>query len=139
MRARARATDFFRAISGKERGIAGVALAATNVYGLAALFSDLGPREPPWLRVVLIAMLYIAGGAAVGALLPRRWHLAVLGCGTSTLMGALAFSYRWTTGAPPLYWTLIVLELSGPPTVTLAAAYLGSRYRRRLETNASGA
>ena len=103
------------------------------------MFSDLGPLEPAWLRIVSIVGLFMLAGTVFGALLPKAWYLAVLACISPVTLGAFALWMRLSAGGPPPYWAFILLVLSVPPLLALVSAYLGSRLRRNVEVAGSDA
>lgn len=135
----ARLARFFQAIAGHGWLIAALVVLGANILGLAAVFSDLGPSEPAWLRIVSIVGLFVFAGTVFGALLPRAWYLAVLTCIGPMAFGALALSVRLRVDGPPPYWTFILLTLSVPPMLALVSAYFGSGLRRNVEIAGSDA
>jgi hypothetical protein len=102
---------------------------AVGVIGLWAVFSDFGPNESPTARWLIVGLIYAAGAAAVGALVPQRWYLALLTAWGPLAIGLLGLATRLRIGGPFPYWSFLALEILGVPGVALAFGYLGRKCR----------
>ena len=107
------------------------AIALAVGLGGVALFVQLGPAESVPLRVALAVLLYLLGGAAVGALHSsgRGWALAALNAWSGVLLGSVGLGVTLTDPRPGDLW-LSLAFLSGPLALSLAGGWIGSRARR---------
>ena len=103
-----------------------------GVLGLSGFFSDLGPGESERERIAFVVGVYVVGGGLLGALLPRRWYLAVLSAWGPLLVSAPGLLVPLSRGQATPYWSYILLGLVGAPAVAVAAGFAGSRIRLAL-------
>ena len=90
------------------------------------LFADSSPAG-----MISVIAIFIAGCAAVGALIPERWKLAALCSWGAVLLAILELGYRLgrepVPGQQPLIQVL--LTLLGAVGLALLGGYIGSRLR----------
>jgi hypothetical protein len=98
-------------------GVAGI--------GFKAFFSDLGPHEALWVRILVVGAAYTVVPLLVGALIPDRWYLAVLAAVGPVALGAFAMVMRIAGGVAPPYWSFITVSLVGVPAVACCRAMSG--------------
>jgi len=105
--------------------------AATVIFlvgflGLWAMFTDQGPQESLLGRGLLVTIVYVLAGAAVGVLVPKRWYVAALSAWGPALMALLTLTAKAVHGqGPPLDARFLVLSLLIAPAVALASGILG--------------
>ncbi len=102
-----------------------------GVVGLWAVFADIAPKGSAAWRWSLTAIVYAGGAAVVGALVPRRWYLALLAAWGPVTLGLLGLITKLVSGAAVPYWSFLALVLVFVPAVALLFGYLGTRAVRR--------
>ena len=108
-----------------------VALALlVGVAGLWTVFTDVGPNESRAARWLMTGLVYALGATAVGALVPRRWYLALLAAWGPVVLGAVGLVAKLANGGAVPYWRFLATNLLGVPAVALLFGYLGMRARR---------
>jgi hypothetical protein len=113
----------------------GASALATGWVGLAGLFSDFGPHERLVGRIGVVAAAYVVGCGLIGALVPRRWYVAVSGAWgpvllSTFMLGAVALRLGEPAAAPRAFAGFWLLALVGFPAFALAWGYAGAWLRR---------
>lgn len=110
-----------------------------GVFGLSMVFSDLGPGEAWWERVLVATFFFFFCGLAVGWFNPRFWIIAGLSAWGGILMGGLlilaSFS-KYGTAAfgvqEPPYISAGLMVLFLPLTFSLVGGYVGKLIGQRM-------
>ncbi len=98
-------------------------------FGLAMVFSDLGPGETWTARILLIVGLYSGFGLLVGLAFPARWKLALLSAWGPGLMGLVAIFSNLMVNPVAAPQGLLFLA---PLGIVGLASYGGQRLRKSL-------
>src|SRR5262245_60057274 len=101
-----------------------------GLFGLSAMFSDLGPGESDVRRAITTIVAYLAGGVAMGWLLRRRWYFAVAESWGPALDGLMVTFVAIRMGITWPRLVYAVLGLCVFPLLSLAAGFFGSRLVR---------
>lgn len=112
------------------RGVAVAFLVfVVGLVGLATVFSDPSPGETRLSRALVVVAVHVIGGVAVGALVERRYGVAVLqSWGTATL-ALWSLAVGWKIGHVTASPEFLVLCLLGAPLASLAGGLAGHRAR----------
>lgn len=103
---------------------------AIGLVGLFAVFSDVAPGGTPAVRFLFLGLLYAGGSALVGALVPRRWYVAVVAAWGPVLWCSLGVVMKLTHGGPVPYWSYLIPTIIIVPALALGFGYLGGRMRQ---------
>jgi hypothetical protein len=105
-------------------------LAAAALVGGSAVFSDLGAGELAWERLAVGVAAFCAVPFLVGALIPRRWYLALVVATLPVTFGLIATLVRIPRGASPSQWGFTLVTLVCIPAIALLTGYAGSKAGR---------
>ena len=117
--------------------IVSAAAIVTGWIGLAGLFSDIGPNENVAERVATVTTVYIIGCGIIGALLQKKWYIAII-----TTWGPILISifmlvvYFFNLGTPAntkFFVPFWISVLFGFPIFSLIFGFIGAWLCRKLQ------
>lgn len=110
-----------------------------GVFGLSLVFSDLGPGEAWWGRVLVATLFFFFCGLGIGWFNPRFWMIAGLSAWGGILMGGLLVFFalsKYGTAAfdahEPPYISVGLIMLFLPVTFSLVGGYVGKMIGQRM-------
>lgn len=117
----------------KSRTVSAVGLALlVGILALPFVFSDPSLDESVAQRVVIIAGIFLVGGAFVGWMAGRRWPVSVLCAWTPFGMGLVMLFGKVTAEGHVPYWSTIGAFLLGPIALAVLGGYAGFRLVGRI-------
>jgi hypothetical protein len=125
-------------MSDNKRPLAVVLALVLGVFGLALVFSDLGPQEAWPFRVAVAAIYFLLCGLGIGYLSQNHWFIAGLSSWGGILFGGflvIAALGRYGTSAfeakDPPYLSSGLILLLVPIALSLLGGYIGQRLSNR--------
>ena len=100
-----------------------------GVIGLWSVLADSGPKESRTMRWLMTGVISALGATTVGALVPRRWYLAVITAWGPLFLGAMGLVAKLAHGGPIPYWSFLATTLLGLPALAVLFGYVGRRLR----------
>lgn len=100
-----------------------------GLFGLSAIFSDLGPGESQMQRWTLLAGIYILGSMAIGVLIPRRWYMALSIAWGPVLLTIPLLMLIFSSGPKLTTYRFLLEGLIFIPAIVLVSGFMGSRLR----------
>lgn len=111
----------------------------SGVFGLSMVFSDLGPGEAWWGRVLVATIFFFFCGLAVGWFNPRFWIIAALSAWGGIFMGGLLVFFALSKygkaafdAQEPPYISVGLIMLFLPVTFSVVGGYIGKLIGQRL-------
>ena len=99
---------------------------AIGLVGLWGVITDIGPGDSLLKRLLMTGLVYAIGSAAVGALVPRRWYVSLLGAWGPFAFGLVGLFVKLANGGLMRNWRILALTLLAAPAMAMLFGYLGA-------------